>query len=285
MKGIIVKGIGGFYYVKTADGGIVECKARGIFRKRGIKPTVGDRVEAEGGSITEIEPRKSLLVRPSVANIDILAIVMAAANPVPDLFLTDKLTVAAEAAGIEPIICINKAELADCEHIAEIYRRAGYFVNIMSAQFGCGIESLYDKIRGKICAFAGLSGVGKSSILNLISDGGAQTGEISRINRGKHTTRHVELFELDSDGTYLLDTPGFSSLSILDICTVSASELAACFPETREAKGCRFSGCAHINEPDCGVKDIVARGEMAEERYENYKKLYAQLKEVKEWEK
>lgn len=284
MKGIIVKGIGGFYYVRTADGAVYECRARGIFRRRGIKPTVGDRVEFDGGSIDEIEERKSFLVRPSVANIDILAIVVAAANPEPDLFLTDKLTVAAEAAGIEPSICINKTDLADGGDISAIYRSAGYFVTYMSAANGIGTGELADKIRGKICAFAGLSGVGKSSILNLITGEGAQTGEVSRINRGRHTTRHVELFCIDHD-TYILDTPGFSSLSILDICSITAPGLAGCFPETRAAGECRFSGCAHINEPDCGVKELVSDGKMAMSRYENYKKLYEQLREVKEWEK
>lgn len=285
MKGIIIKGIGGFYYVKTADGSVTECRARGIFRKNGIKPTVGDHVEIENASVVKIYDRRSYLVRPSVANIDNLIIVMAAANPQPDLLLTDKLTVAAEASGITPVICINKTDLADYDSIEAVYKMAGYRVIKTSATELVGASELREIINGKISAFAGLSGVGKSSILNLLTDENAETGEISRINRGRHTTRHVELFELDKD-TFILDTPGFSSLALSDICDVKAGELADYYPEFAEVKNdCRFKGCSHINEPDCAVKQLVAINKAAESRYESYKELYEQLKQIKEWEK
>lgn len=284
MRGIIVKGIGGFYYVKTADGSLVECKARGIFRKNGIKPTVGDEVEIEGGSIDRIYDRRSYLIRPSVANIDNLIIVIAAANPAPDLMLTDKLTVAALASGITPVICVNKTDLASADEIIDVYEKAGFEVISVSAAESIGRDELLRITGGKISAFAGLSGVGKSSILNLMTDYDAETGEISRINRGKHTTRHVELFELDAD-TFILDTPGFSSLALSDICNVKANELADYYPEFRNTEGeCRFKGCSHINEPDCAVKKLVEEGTVAGSRYESYKILFEQLKLIKDWE-
>ncbi|MEE0945168.1 MAG: ribosome small subunit-dependent GTPase A [Clostridia bacterium] len=285
MKGIIIKGIGGFYYVKTADGSVTECRARGIFRKNGIKPTVGDNVEIENASVVKIYDRRSYLVRPSVANIDNLIIVIAAANPAPDLLLTDKLTVAAEVSGITPVICINKTDLANSEEIEKIYTLAGYKVITAAATELIGAKALEEVVKGKISAFAGLSGVGKSSILNLLSNENAQTGEVSRINRGKHTTRHVELFEIDKD-TFILDTPGFSSLALSDICDVKASELSGYYPEFASyANDCRFKGCSHINEPDCAVKALVSDGQAATSRYESYKVLYEQLKQIKEWEK
>lgn len=284
MKGIITKGIGGFYYVKAEDGTVYECKARGVFRKNDIKPTIGDRVEISGGSIERIYERSSYLIRPSVANIDNLVIVIAAANPAPDLLLADKLTVAADSAGITPVICINKTDLAAPEQLARIYESAGYRVIVMSAAEQSGEQELKEAIRGRVSAFAGLSGVGKSSILNLLCGNVAETGEVSRINRGKHTTRHVELFETE-DETYILDTPGFSSLKITEICDIKASELAGHFPEFANAGECRFKGCSHINEPDCAVKRLVESGDAASSRYESYKELYKQLKEVKDWEK
>ncbi len=284
MKGIITKGIGGFYYVKAEDGTVYECKARGVFRKNDIKPTIGDRVEISGGSIERIYERSSYLIRPSVANIDNLVIVIAAANPAPDLLLADKLTVAADSAGITPVICINKTDLAAPEQLARIYESAGYRVIVMSAAEQSGEQELKEAIRGRVSAFAGLSGVGKSSILNLLCGNVAETGEVSRINRGKHTTRHVELFETE-DETYILDTPGFSSLKITEICDIKASELAGYFPEFANAGECRFKGCSHINEPDCAVKRLVESGDAASSRYESYKELYKQLKEVKDWEK
>ena len=283
MKGIIIKGIGGFYYIKESQGKVHECKARGIFRKNNIKPTVGDVVEFENGSINEIYGRKSYLIRPSVANIDNLIIVIAAANPAPDLLLADKLIVAALSSDIKPVICINKTDLADYKRISDIYKAANFDVITVSAKDDVGIDKLKEYIKGKVSAFAGLSGVGKSSILNLLGEENALTGEISRINRGKHTTRHVELYDIDED-TFILDTPGFSSLAINEICSITADELSSYYPEfDNVSEECRFKGCSHLNEPDCAVKKLLDEGVIAIERYQSYKELYTTLKDIKQW--
>lgn len=287
MRGKIIKGIGGFYYVKTADGKIYECKARGIFRKEKIKPCIGDEVEIslqnEKGSIDKILPRRTQLVRPPVANIDTLVIVAAAADPAPDTFLTDKLLVNAEHGKIEPIICINKTDIKSAEELKGVYEKAGYTVLSVCAERGEGFDQLLELLNGKTSAFAGLSGVGKSTILNIITDAEQKTGAVSeKIRRGRHTTRHVELLEL-ADGGFVLDTPGFSSF---EVEAVKAAELYMYFPEMRECKNmCRFKGCSHINEPNCAVKALVESGEISKSRYESYKELYEQLKNIKDWEK
>ncbi len=285
-NGIIVKGIGGFYYVKAADGLIYECKARGIFRKENIKPAIGDNVTIEiekgKGSITEIKARSTYLVRPPVSNIDNLLIVAAAKNPTPDLLLMDKMIVTAEAKGITPIICINKTDLSSGEDIIESYKNTGYKILAVSTYEECGIDELKNVLKGKITAFAGPSGVGKSSILNKIISETAETGEISeKIKRGKHTTRHVELFELENGG-FIFDTPGFSSFELENI---SANELWRLFPEMHNTEGeCRFKGCVHINEPDCAIKAKLAKNEISSSRYENYLAIYDILKARKDWE-
>lgn len=287
MQGTIIKGIGGFYYVKAENGQIYECRARGIFRKENIKPMIGDLVEferdGERGNITAIGPRRTMLVRPPVANIDVLVLVAAAAEPDPNLRLLDKMLIAAEAAGIAPVLCINKTDIKTGDTLQRDYAPAGYPVIEVSAKEEQGMDALLPYLQGKTAAFAGLSGVGKSSILNLLTDGGMETGEISgRIRRGRHTTRHVELFEL-SGGGFVLDTPGFSSFSIEDI---QADALWRYFPEMSDCEGkCRFTGCAHINEPDCAVKDKLETGGIAPERYASYAEIYQQLKSVKAWEK
>lgn len=288
MNGIIVKGIGGFYYVKTAEGAEYECRARGIFRKEHITPMIGDRVEIEEsgggrGSVVKIYERRSSLVRPPVANIDTMILVVAAAEPDPNIFLIDKMLVNAEIAGIHPVICINKSDLACRDDIERIYKTAGYRVIVASAEEGGGIDELRAVLKDKVTAFAGLSGVGKSSLLGLITDESLETGAVSeKIGRGRHTTRHVELFELP-EGGYVLDTPGFSSLEIEGI---SAGELWQYFPEMAgAAHGCRFRGCSHINEPGCAVKELLENGKMAGSRYESYKEIYNKLKQIKEWEK
>lgn len=284
MTGIIVKGIGGFYYVKTADGTTYELKARGIFRKDKIKPTVGDKVEFESGTITKIFDRKSYLIRPSVANIDNLIIVIAAKDPEPDLFLVDKLSVTALYSGIKPIICINKTDIANADEIAKTYMDIGFDIIKVSAENKKGTDLIFPMIKGKVSAFAGLSGVGKTSLINIVTGSDEQTGEISKISRGRHTTRHVELFEIDKD-TYILDTPGFSSLMLSEICNVKKDELSMYFPEIYSFEGCRFKGCSHINEPGCSVKDALSAGRIAHSRYESYKELYYELSKIKEWEK
>ena len=285
MTGTIVKGIGGFYYVKCEDSVVYECRARGIFRKQNIKPVIGDRVVAEikngAGNIVEIKERRTFLVRPPVSNTDNIMIVAASKNPEPDFMLMDKILVTAESKGITPFICINKTDLDEGEYIKSVYEKTGYKIIAVSTYENSGIDELISVLKGKITAFAGLSGVGKSSILNKLVSHNAQTGDISRINRGKHTTRHVELFELECGG-FVFDTPGFSSFELEDI---KAADLQNYFPEMREAaKECRFKGCAHINEPECAVKKLAQEGNISEKRYENYKNIYNMLKQRKDWE-
>jgi len=284
LDGIIVKGIGGFYYVKT-DSGVYECKARGVFRKKRITPTVGDyvkiEVQGEKGSIEEIKERKNFLIRPPVANIDLLLLVVAAASPEPSLFLIDKMLITAEKNNIEPVICINKTDIIPRDDIECIYKNAGYKVISVSGANGDNLDELKGLLKDKVTAFAGLSGVGKSTLLGLLTDFNPETGELSeKISRGKHTTRHVELMEL-SDGGYVFDTPGFSSVEINDI---KAQDLYMYFPEMADCSDmCRFKGCCHIHEPDCEVKKRLNDGEISEKRYESYLVLYDELKKIKEF--
>ena len=283
-EGIIIKGIGGFYYVKASHN-VYECKARGVFRKEKITPMIGDRVtietDGEKGSITEIMPRSSSLVRPPVANIDTMLIVIAAAEPAPNLTVADKMLVNAEISGIKPAVCINKTDLMGSDEIKDTYEKAGYEVLMVSAEKNEGIDKLCEFLRDKNTAFAGLSGVGKSSLLSLITNDDLETGAVSeKIRRGRHTTRHVELFELPFGG-YVMDTPGFSQLEVEGI---RAEDLWRYFPEMTDCEGeCRFRGCAHINEPDCAVKDKLSEGKIALSRYESYRELYEKLKQTKEW--
>ncbi|MCI8520927.1 MAG: ribosome small subunit-dependent GTPase A [Clostridia bacterium] len=286
MKGTIIKGIGGFYYVKASDN-VYECKARGLFRKKRITPTIGDVVEietsGEKGSIVDILDRRSYLVRPPVANIDTMLLVVAAAAPEPSLFLIDKMLVNAEINNIHPVLCINKTDLEKRNDIKKLYENAGYEVFCVSAEKNKGTDKLKKYLGGRTTAFAGLSGVGKSSLLSIITEDTLETGDVSeKIQRGRHTTRHVELFELNNGG-FVLDTPGFSSL---ELERIKADELWEYFPEMRNHRDeCRFRGCSHINEPDCVIKNKVESGEIASTRYESYTQLYKQLKSVKEWEK
>ncbi len=285
MIGTIFKGIGGFYYVHTVDGETVECRARGKFRNEHIIPMIGDKAEIDvkngKGSITGIYPRRNKLLRPAVANIDTVVIVAAAKSPDPIPMLIDRMLVNAEINDIEPVVCINKRDLADCGAVTEIYRNAGYRTLEVSAETGLGIDELFSVISGRTAAFAGASGVGKSSLLTLITGSSLETGSVSeKINRGRHTTRHVELFSVRGGG-YVLDTPGFSSIEAEDI---TPEQLAQCFPEMRKAAGqCRFRSCAHIDEPDCAVKALLASGELAPSRYESYKELYKIQRSKKAW--
>lgn len=288
LNGTIIKGIGGFYYVDT-DEGIIECRARGKFRKNEILPTVGDKVliettDMKQGSVKEIEARKNALIRPAVSNIDTLMIVAAVANPMPDTSLIDKMLVIASSRGIKGALCINKSDLDDAgetEKLKECYEKAGYTVYVTSAEKGEGIEELRSSLRNKTTAFAGLSGVGKSSILTIITGKELETGDTSRIERGKHTTRHVELMRIE-DG-YVFDTPGFSQLEVEDI---KASELKEHFPEIEKCDGfCRFRGCSHTKEPDCAVKEALEKGNISLSRYDSYVKMYEKLKLIKDWER
>ncbi|MBR2878926.1 MAG: ribosome small subunit-dependent GTPase A [Clostridia bacterium] len=290
MEGIIIKGIGGFYYIETADG-IYECKARGIFRKEKITPLAGDRCRIQTmadfkGNIEEILPRKNSFVRPPVANVDTMIIVFAAASPAPVPELIDKLSVIALSSGVTPAIVINKTDLdkALADELLKAYEPTGFDVFSVSAKTGEGIDALREYLKGKISVFAGCSGVGKSSVLNcVLPDAELKTGRVSeKIQRGRHTTRDVTLISAGFGG-YIADTPGFSSLEIENI---TADELAGFFPEFEPYKyDCRFRGCSHVNEPDCCVKNAVAEGKIGTSRYESYKQLYSVLKEIKQWKK
>lgn len=287
-SGIIVKGIGGFYYVKT-DEGIFECRAQGKFRNKSLKPMIGDRVDIlisddNTGSVSNIYERKNEFVRPPVANVDQLILVVAAKNPEPDLMFVDKMTVIANHKNVELILCINKIDIGneETDRIKSIYTNAGFKVIETSAVDGIGIDDVKEYLDDKITAFAGFSGVGKSSILNAITDAKAETGEISKkLKRGKHTTRHVELFEY-GENSYIMDTPGFS---MLDLPYIKASELENYFPEFAKHIGnCKFAGCTHTSEPGCSVKKCVEQGEIDSGRYNHYVEFYNRLKDIKEWE-
>ncbi len=288
-QGTILKGIGGFYYVDTADG-VIECKARGKFRKTVGKPMIGDYVKIEmqpdgTGYLMEIAPRRNYLIRPALANIDLLVAVASAAPPVTDPFLVDKVVAIAENKGIEPLVVVNKTDLDPGKEWLETYRLAGIDVLAVSAETGEGIQDLRQKISGKTAAFAGNSGVGKSSLLNqLLPSFGAQVGAISdRIGRGRHTTRHIELVPLDTG--YLADTPGFSSFDTEQMDLVLREDLQYAFREFAPYLGqCKFTGCAHVKEKGCAILTAVEAGEIARSRHDSYVKLYESVKDLKKWE-
>lgn len=292
LTGTIVKSVSGFYYVQTEQG-IYECRARGVFRNKKQTPLVGDRCETEvldekeqkGNVITLLE-RKNAFVRPPIANIDQMGIVFAAAAPDPIPFLIDKLTVIAEHRQIKPLLVMNKCDLMTdfAKKLHDVYASVGYPFFCASAVREEGLESLKEHLKNHVTVFAGCSGVGKSSIMNLIGEHIClETGGVSRkIRRGRHTTRTVELFSFDAT-TFVADSPGFSNLDIRDI---RVSELEECFPELREYTGqCRFRGCSHIGEPDCAVQEALAQGKIAKSRYESYVQMYQILKDIKEWQR
>ena len=288
--GVIIKALSGFYYVQT-DEGILECKARGRFRLDGTSPLVGDRVrcsvDAGGrGRIDSVMERRNFFIRPAVANIDALIFVAANVNPVTDPFLIDRVSVIAEEAGCELILCVNKTDLDPGEELEQIYRAAGYPVILTSAGTGRGVEELREAIRGKVCAFTGNSGVGKSSLLNrLAPELSLKTAEVSeKLGRGKHTTRHVELFDI-GEGTRLTDTPGYASFELEMMKIIPKEELAADFRDFRPFLGaCRFQDCAHRKEPGCAVTAAVLEGRIAPSRYRSYERLYELSALHKSWE-
>lgn len=292
LTGTIVKAVSGFYYVETTDG-IYECRARGVFRNHKLTPLVGDHCEIEvldeadqKGNVVKLLERKNAFVRPPVANIDQMGIVFAAAAPDPIPFFIDKLTVVAEHHHIKPFLVMNKTDLITefAQHLPQIYQLAGYEVFCVSATEKKGVETLKEQLKNKVTVFAGCSGVGKSSLVNLLGDDiRLETGGVSRkIQRGRHTTRTVELFSL-GEATFVADSPGFSSLDIQDI---RAAELEECFPELHTYIGkCRFRGCSHTSEPGCFVQEALAQGKIAQSRYDSYVQMYQILKEIKEWQR
>lgn len=290
MIGKIMKGIAGFYYVGVAESGVYECKAKGIFRKDKIKPLVGDDVEIEVlneeeklGNIVKILPRRSELIRPAVANIDQALVIFAAREPKPNLSLLDRFLVIMEKQDVPVIICFNKQDLCDEEEVGrlkEIYEACGYPVVLASAKLGEGIEEIKALLRGKTTTVAGPSGVGKSSLTNLLqNEVQMETGEISKkLGRGRHTTRHSQIIQIEED-TWLYDTPGFTSFYVEEI---EKEELRFYFREFSKYEGtCRFQGCTHTHEPGCMVKNALEEGKISKERYENYLELYGELKEKK----
>lgn len=280
MEGRIIKTLSGFYYVASGDM-VYECRARGKFRLDGTSPLVGDKVSfipdsAGKGYIDKVFERKNFFIRPAVANIDTLVFIAANTNPVTDPFLIDRVSVIAQEAGCELVICINKTDLDPANELYDIYTAAGFPVVRTSAVTGEGIDELLSLLSGKLCAFTGNSGVGKSSILNaILPELSLSVGEVSeKLGRGRHTTRHVELFEVGSD-TYIADTPGFASFDVQMIKTVSKQDLQNDFREFSEYIGkCRFTDCAHLKEPGCAVTEALAIGKISESRYSSYKRLY-----------
>lgn len=288
MQGKIIKGIAGFYYVDVVESGIYECKAKGIFRKEKRKPLVGDNVEIEilneeekTGNLVQIYERKNELIRPAAANVDQALVIFAVRQPDPNYVLLDRFLIAMEQQKIPVIICFNKSDLAkeqELEAMCRIYEGCGYHILTTSASCEEGIETVRELLEGKTTVVAGPSGVGKSSLTNLLQEEiSMETGEISKkLKRGKHTTRHSQLLTV-GEHTYLMDTPGFSSMFVEGM---EKEELRQFFPEFREYEGtCRFQGCVHVHEPGCLVKEAVEEGKLSSQRYENYVSFYEELKE------
>ena len=292
MQGKIIKGIARFYYVNVVESGVYECKAKGVFRKEKIKPLVGDNVRIEildeenkTGNIVEIFPRKNELIRPAVANIDQALVVFAVTKPTPHFNLLDRFLVMMERKEIPVVLCFNKKDIATSPEIAEleaIYEKCGYPIVFTSALEQENIEEIRRLLLKKTTAIAGPSGVGKSSLINLLQNQvQMETGTISRkIERGKHTTRHSELIAVDAD-SYIMDTPGFSSLYVNDF---EKEELKYYFREFASYEGqCRFQGCDHVHEPGCAVKEALEEGKIHPVRYKNYLEMYTELKEKKRY--
>ena len=291
MEGRILKALSGFYYVDSGEGPLIQCRARGRFRHQKITPLVGDRVrmtplEEGTGVLDSILPRKNAFQRPAVANIDQMVVVASGAVPVTDPFLIDRVATIAEHKGCECLICVNKCDLDQGDELCRIYQAAGFPTLRVSAETGQGIPALAEAIAGKVSAFTGNSGVGKSSILNALEPGfRLPVGEVSdKLGRGRHTTRHVELFRL-SNGAVVADTPGFSSFDAELEQELGIEELPQAFREFRPYLGqCRFIGCAHVKEKGCAVREALAEGKISPSRHASYVRLYQQAREVRPWE-
>lgn len=289
MEDRIIKALSGFYYVQTADG-VIECRARGRLRKEKITPLVGDFVEISRqgakGTVERILPRRNAFIRPAVANIDVLVVLASCAIPVTEPFLIDRVLAVAARQQVPALLCINKDDLASAAPLARIYEQAGFPVVVTSAATGEGIAALRAAIEGKLAVFTGNSGVGKSSILNCLDPAlRVPVAEVSeKLGRGRHTTRHIELYSLGSD-TYVGDTPGFSSFDTERMDLVRKEDLEAAFIDFAPYLGkCQFPDCAHLREPHCAVREAVERGEIGRTRYESYVRLRELAQAVKPWE-
>ena len=284
-KGIIVKSIGGLYFTESSDN-VYECKARGVFRNKGIAPCVGDRAVFEDGVITEILPRKNHLIRPPLSNLDQLIFVVSVAEPSPNMLLLDKFIAVAEYQNIEPVIVITKTDIEDCSRIVSIYEKTGISIYTIDYNSDNPAEKIRVLLKDKISAFTGNSGVGKSTLLNEVcGDFNIPTGEISKkLGRGKHTTRHAELYKLPWGG-YIADTPGFSTFETNKYNIIRKEDLADCFREFRQYEGdCRFRDCSHTTEKGCRIIEAVENGEIPQSRHESYCSMYDEAKQIREWE-
>lgn len=291
MEALIIKGIGGAYYVKSEDK-VYCCKARGVFRKNGITPLAGDIVEIElesetEGVIKEIKERKNFLIRPPVANIDRLFIVTSIKDPIPNRLIIDKTVAAALVKDIEPVLVISKSDMAETESISSLYKKAGIKTYTVSTVNSEGIENIREELKGGISVFTGNSGVGKSSLINaLFGDLNLDTGEISKkLGRGKHTTRHVELYEI-GENSYVADTPGFSTMDMQRYELDDKDKIIFGFPDLEKyALSCKFTSCSHTGEKGCAVSKAVEDGLVSRERHESYITMYNEVKDIKQWQK
>lgn len=284
-SGIIIKCLGGLYFVESPTG-ICECKARGVFRSKGISPSVGDNVTVENGVITEVAPRRNYIIRPPLANLDQIIFIVSTVSPPPNYLLLDKFIAVSEYKGINPLVVITKTDLGDSSMIHEIYEKIGIKVLEVSYDNPDSVEAVREVLKGRISAFTGNSGAGKSTLLNAVDPSlEIPTGEISRkLGRGRHTTRHAELYKL-AEGGYIADTPGFSTFETNRYDIIRKEELAGCF---REFDGltdkCRFRDCAHLCEKGCAVVEAVEAGDIPKSRHESYCAMYEEARQLKEWE-